>query len=327
MMPVSSTIATHGATQRGSGISVMKNSKQIWDLVDEKAEVFIALSDAVWAMPELCFREHRSVAAHVAALDKQGFRVTREAAGLPTAVVGEAGSGGPVVAILGEFDALPGLSQQAGVAERRPVEAGGNGHGCGHNLLGAASLLAATAVKDWLALNGVAGRVRYYGCPAEEGGSGKAYMARGGAFDDVDIALTWHPHAFVGVKDATSLASTMIDFTFHGRAAHASNAAHLGRSALDAVELLNVAANYMREHIPRAAQIQYAILDAGGAFPNTVPAKAAVRYAVRGADVKMAGMLLDRIKKAADGAALMTETIVEFEDLQFARQPLAEQAA
>src|SRR5262245_15316738 len=215
----------------------MDNSEQIWRLVDAKKDPFEALSDRIWGMPELQYVEHRSVAEHIGELEREGFRLTRNYCDIPTAVLGEAGAGGPVIAILGEYDALPGLSQEAGVAEPRPVEPNGHGHGCGHNLLGSAALLAATAVKDFLSLNRIAGRVRYYGCPAEEGGAAKAFMVRAGAFDDVDIAITWHPSAFCEVVDAVSLANTRIDFSFKGRASHAAAATHLGRSALDAVEL------------------------------------------------------------------------------------------
>ena len=154
---------------------------------------------------------------------------------------------------MGEYDALPGLSQEAGVAEHRPVETGGHGHGCGHNLLGSAALLAATALKDWLAENKVPGRVRYYGCPAEEGGAAKAFMVRSGAFEDADIAITWHPHSFWEVAVTPSLANTRADFIFTGRTSHAAASPHLGRSALDAVELMNVGVNYMREHMPSDA--------------------------------------------------------------------------
>ena len=161
----------------------------------------------------------------------------------------------------------------------------GHGHGCGHNLLGSAALLAATAVKDYLEANGLKGRVRYYGCPAEEGGAAKAFMVRAGAFEDVDIAISWHPAAFSGVNEAISLANTRIDFTFTGRAAHAAAAPHLGRSALDAVELMNVGVNYMREHMPSDARIHYALLDAGGIAPNVVQATAKVRYLIRARDL------------------------------------------
>ncbi|MFZ0215058.1 MAG: M20 family metallopeptidase [Candidatus Dormiibacterota bacterium] len=284
---------------------------EIWEYVDAKKGPFIALSDRVWGTPELCYTEEQSVAEHTRVLEAEGFRVTRNVAGIPTAVIGEAGEGGPVVAILGEYDALPGLSQEAGVAEPRPLPGSGNGHGCGHNLLGAGSLLAATAVKDYLAAKGLPGRVRYYGCPAEEGGAAKGFMVRSGAFGDVDAAVSWHPSSFAGVTEAKSLANTRIDFTFHGRSAHAAGAPHLGRSALDAVELMNVGVNYLREHMPDSARIHYALLDAGGIAPNVVQAKAKVRYLIRAADLGELTPLVERVRKVADGAALMTETTVE----------------
>ena len=205
----------------------MRNSEQIWQLVDAKRDALEALSDRVFDMPEIAYTEYRSVAEHTAELQRQGFRVTEGLAGIPTAVMGEAGEGGPVIAILGEYDALPGLSQEAGATEPKPLPGDGMGHGCGHNLLGAGALLAATAVKDWLAANGIAGRVRYYGGPAEEGGAAKAFMVRAGAFDDVDMAITWHSMPFAGVNDARSLANTRLDFTFTGRASHAAAAPHL----------------------------------------------------------------------------------------------------
>jgi aminobenzoyl-glutamate utilization protein B len=288
----------------------MNDSRDVWQLVDDRREAFIALSDRIWAMPEICYTETQSAAQHAAELERHGFRVTQGVAGIPTALIGEAGQGGPVVAILGEYDALPGLSQQAGVAEPRPVEIGGNGHGCGHNLLGAGAMLAAVAVRDWLASRGLPGRVRYYGCPAEEGGAAKTFMVRDGAFNDVDVAISWHPSSFCEVMPAASLANTRIDFTFTGRAAHAAVAPHLGRSALDAVELMNVGVNYMREHMPSDARIHYAMLDAGGIAPNVVQATAKVRYAVRARDLSGMRELLERVRKIAQGAALMTETSV-----------------
>jgi aminobenzoyl-glutamate utilization protein B len=259
----------------------MLNSERIWQLVDNKKEPFEALSDRIWAMPEIAYAEFGSVAEHIAMLEAEGFHMAKDLAGIPTAVMGEAGDGGPIIAILGEYDALPGLSQVAGIAEPKPLEPGGNGHGCGHNLLGSAALLAAAAVKDFLAESGIKGRVRYYGCPAEEGGAAKTFMVRAGCFDDVDVAISWHPSAFNRVDEAISLANTRIDFTFKGRAAHAAAAPHLGRSALDAVELMNVGVNYLREHVPSDARIHYAMLDGGGIAPNVVQASAKVRYAIR----------------------------------------------
>ena len=301
----------------------MQNSEAIWQNVEAKRERFIGLADRVWGMPETCYTETRSVAEHVAELREQGFRITENVADIPTAVIGEAGEGGPVIAFLGEYDALPGLSQEAGVAEPKPLPGNGNGHGCGHNLLGSAALLAATAVKDWLAETGTPGRVRYYGCPAEEGGAAKAFMVRSGAFDDVDVAITWHPNAFNEVAEAISLANTRIDFTFHGRASHAAASPHLGRSALDAVELMNVGVNYMREHMPSDARIHYAMIDAGGIAPNVVQAKARVRYSVRATDLPGMLELLERVKNCARGAALMTETQVEIEVLSAVSNLLA----
>jgi aminobenzoyl-glutamate utilization protein B len=289
----------------------MNDSRDVWQLVDAKQKPLIELSDRIWAMPELCYAETRSAAEHLAELERHGFRVTKNVAGIPTAVIGEAGEEGPVIAILGEYDALPGLSQEAGVTEPRPLQAGGNGHGCGHNLLGAGAMLAAVAVKDWLAKNGLKGRVRYYGCPAEEGGAAKAFMVRDGAFDDVDAAICWHPASFCEVMPAVSLANTRIDFTFFGRASHAAASPHLGRSALDAVELMNVGVNYMREHMPSDARVHYALLETGGIAPNVVQARAKVRYSVRARDLAGMQELVERVRKVAQGAALMTETTME----------------
>ncbi|MBV8457453.1 MAG: amidohydrolase [Acetobacteraceae bacterium] len=289
----------------------MQKTEEIWRLVDARKDDYVLLSDRIWEIPELAYTEHQSCAEHVALLEKEGFRVTRNVAGIPTAVLGEAGEDGPVLAILGEYDALPGLSQEAGVAEPRPLPGNGYGHGCGHNLLGSASLLAAAGVKEYLEKNNIPGRVRYYGCPAEEGGAAKGFMVRAGAFMDVDVAISWHPAAFSGVNEAVSLANTRIDFAFHGRASHAAAAPHLGRSALDAVELMSVGVNYMREHMPSDARVHSAILDAGGIAPNVVQARAKVRYLIRATDLPALVRLKERVLKIAEGAALMTETRVE----------------
>ncbi|MDE1156707.1 MAG: M20 family metallopeptidase [Neorhizobium sp.] len=287
------------------------NLPLVFDFIDRKTEVFCELADRVWATPETCYMETQSAAAHREMLEAQGFRITDNVAGIPTALIGEAGEGGPVIAFLGEYDALAGLSQAAGVTHAEPLTAGANGHGCGHNLLGSGSLLAATALKDWLDKTGTPGRVRYYGCPAEEGGAAKAFMVRDGAFKDVDIAISWHPSNFAGVQRETSLANCRIDFVFKGRAAHAAAVPELGRSALDAVELMNVGVNYMREHMPSECRIHYAILDAGGISPNVVQAYAKVRYVVRSPDLAGLLTLIERVKKVAQGAALMTETQME----------------
>lgn len=289
----------------------MDNRNDLWRHVDANKERLIALSDRVWGMPEVCYTEARSSAEHTAELEHQGFRVTKNVAEIPTAVIGEAGEGGPVIAFMGEYDALPGLSQEAGVASHKPVEDGGHGHGCGHNLLGSAALLAAVAMKEWLAENKLPGRVRYYGCPAEEGGAAKAFMVRAGAFDDVDVAISWHPSSFWEVAPPLALANTRADFVFTGRTSHAAAAPHLGRSALDAVELMNVGVNYMREHMPSDARVHYAVLDTGGIAPNVVQAHARVRYSIRARDLRGMLELVQRVKKIAEGAALMTETKME----------------
>ena len=289
----------------------MRNESAIWGLVEAHGPDLIGLSDRVWALPETLYNEYRSCAEHTAMLRDKGFRVTENVAGIPTAVMGEAGAGGPVIAILGEYDALPGLSQVAGIAEQRELEPGGNGHGCGHNLLGAAALLAACALKDWLEETGTPGRVRYYGCPAEEGGAAKTFLVREGAFRDVDAAITWHPNDMTRVDDPESLANTRIDFTFTGRSSHAAMSPHLGRSALDAVELMSVGVNYLREHMVQDARIHYAYLDAGGRAPNVVQARAVVRYSIRALTSANMRALVDRVRDVAKGAALMTGTQVE----------------
>lgn len=289
----------------------MQNTSPLSALIDAHAPDLTAMADRVWATPELLYAEFASVAEHVAMLRRKGFRVTENLAGIPTAVMGEAGAGGPVIAILGEYDALPGLSQVAGIAEPRPLTPGGNGHGCGHNLLGSGALLAACALKDWLEQTGTPGRVRYYGCPAEEGGAAKAFMVRDGAFQGVDAAITWHPDSLTRVDDPLSLANTRADFSFTGKASHAATTPHLGRSALDAVELMSVGVNYLREHVPQDARIHYAYLDAGGPAPNVVQAAARVRYSIRALGLSSMLDLVQRVHNVARGAALMTDTTVE----------------
>ena len=287
----------------------MRNSDEIWAKVDAHEADFIQLANQVFDTPEVAYTEAKSCAAHLAQLKAEGARISENLAGIPTAVMGEWGQGGPVIAILGEYDALPALGQEPGVAEPRPL--GYAGHGCGHNLLGSAAMLAAVALRDWLAETGRPGRVRYYGCPAEEGGAAKAFMVRAGLFADVDAAITWHPNDFTGIMPPLALANMRIDFTFHGRAAHAAGSPELGRSALDAVELMNVGVNYMREHMPDSARVHYAYLDAGGEAPNVVQSKATVRQLIRSRDNKGLRDLVARVRKIGEGAALMTETRVE----------------
>ena len=240
--------------------------------------------------------------------EAEGFKITKNLCNMPTAVMGETGDKGPIIAFLGEFDALPNLSQVPFISQPSPVIKNGNGHGCGHNLLGAASLLAASVVKDWIKLKKINGQIRYYGCPAEEGGAAKTYMAREGIFKDVDIAISWHPATFNAVNRPFSLANTRIDFMFSGKAAHASSAPHLGRSALDAAELMSVGVNYLREHMPSSARVHYSYLNSGGNSVNVIPDKAAVRYLIRASNLEQLWNLIERIEKIAEGASLMTET-------------------
>lgn len=287
------------------------NQDPIWKIVDSKSAPYFDLSDKIWDTPELGYQEFIAARLHEERLRQEGFSVTSGIAGIPTAIMGEAGQDGPIIAVLGEYDALPGLSQEAGVAEKRPVATRDSGHGCGHNMLGSAALLAAASIKEWLEATGIPGRVRYYGCPAEECGASKGIMVTRGAFDDVDIAICWHPAAFTGVFEAGSLACVGAEFTFTGRASHAAVAPELGRSALDAVELMNIGVNYMREHMPSTARVHYALIDGGGSHSNVVQSKAIVSHLVRAATLSEMWQLLERVKKIAQGAALMTETTVE----------------
>ncbi|MGK9042724.1 amidohydrolase [Rhizobium sp. SA279] len=272
---------------------------------------FITLSDSIWDFAELKFEEQQSAGVLAGALEENGFAVRRGVAGMETAFIGEFGSGKPVIALLGEFDALAGMSQVADVAEAQPREPGATGHGCGHNLLGVGSLMAAIALARHLKANNLPGTVRYYGCPGEEGGSGKTFMVRAGLFDDVDAALTWHPAPFNGVRSTNNLAVLEYFYRFKGVAAHASNAAHLGRSALDAVELMNVGVNFLREHMPQDCRVHYAITDTGGKAANVVQARAEVLYLIRAPEMRQALDLAARVDKVARGAAMMTETEVE----------------
>ena len=290
----------------------MKTNKHvIWDFVSKNQKRFQELADKVWSTPETCYSEQNSMSAHVDELIYHGFSVTKGIANIPTAVVGEYGTDGPIIAFLGEYDALAGLSQKADVFHQDPVKKGENGHGCGHNLLGSASMQAAVALKEWLKDSNLPGVVRYYGCPAEEGGAAKTFMVRDKIFKDVDVAITWHPGCLPGIVKGSSLANCRVDFTFEGRASHAAVSPHLGRSALDAIELMNVGVNYMREHMPDKARIHYALIDGGGISPNVVQAKAKVRYVVRDETTPKMMELLERVKEIAKGAALMTQTKVK----------------
>lgn len=289
----------------------MIRKEKLIGLIDRKKDVYEAASDRIWDFAETRFTEFQSAELLCSILREEGFDVKTGLAEMETAFVGSFGHGRPIVAILGEFDALFELSQAAGAAEKKPLVPGGSGHGCGHNALGVGALAAAVAVKDYLKEKKLPGTVRYYGCPAEEVGSGKAFMAREGVFDDVDAALTWHPGDTNAIWGGGSLAVTQAYFKFKGISAHAAAAPHLGRSALDAVELMNIGANYLREHVIPDARIHYAITNAGGLSPNVVQANAEALYVVRAPKFRQAKEIFDRVVKIAEGAALMTDTTME----------------
>ncbi|NHB62148.1 M20 family metallopeptidase [Photorhabdus sp. RW14-46] len=288
----------------------MNNSliKFINEYIEQRQSDFTYLSDKIWEHPETNFEENFSAELLANALENEGFVVQRGVGNIETAFIASYGSGHPVISLLGEYDALAGLSQKAGCCEPNPMVKNGNGHGCGHNLLGTAALAAAFTVKAWLQKNQQIGTVRFYGCPAEEGGSGKTFMVREGLFDDVDAAITWHPESFSSVFNVQSLANIQTAFHFKGVASHAANSPHLGRSALDAVSLMNVGVQFLREHIIQEARIHYAVTNTGGVSPNVVQADAEVLYLVRAPQLDQAQDIYQRVIDIAKGAALMTGT-------------------
>ena len=286
-----------------------KNEAQ--DFIDRHAAFFTEISDRIWADPELSLQEFHAAQLYVSALRQEGFEVQENLGGIATAFLGRFGSGRPVIGFLGEFDALSGLSQKAGVVDPEPLVKGGCGHGCGHNLLGAGDLAAAFAVKNYLQRTGREGTVVFYGCPGEEGGAAKAFLAREKEWEKLDAALTWHPSDVNEVVSGTNNSSLQVLYEFTGTAAHAAGDPHNGRSALDAVELMNIGVQFLREHMTADCRVHYAITDTGGVSPNVVQANAAVLYMVRANKVKDSVKLLARVDKIADGAAMMTETQVK----------------
>lgn len=281
------------------------------ELIDSMAPLFEGISDSIWDNPELSLKENLAAETYCKALREQGFAVTEKLAGIDTAFCGSYGSGRPVIGILAEYDALSGLSQKAGECSLDPVTPGACGHGCGHNLLGAGAFAAAVAVKKYLELTGRPGTVIFYGCPGEEGGSGKAYMAREGLWSELDAALTWHPSHVNEITTGTNNSCIQVLYNFKGIASHAAGSPHSGRSALDAVELMNIGVQFLREHMTDDCRIHYAITDAGGVSPNVVQARASVLYMVRANKVRDSVKLQARVDDIAKGAALMTETHFE----------------
>lgn len=288
----------------------MSAQKSVLNQLDTQSEKYEAIAMKIWDWAEVGYQEVQSSELLQQTLSEEGFRIESGVAGIPTAFVAEYGSGGPIIGILGEFDALPGLSQKA--IPQKESAGGIAGHACGHHLFGTASAAAAIAVKSWLQSTGKKGTIRFYGCPAEEGGSGKVYMTREGLFDDLDVALHWHPGDRNDASASAALANKSAKFRFRGISAHAAGAPEKGRSALDGVEAMNAMVNMMREHIPEQARIHYVITD-GGKAPNVVPNYAEVYYYARHNSREIVIDIFDRIVKAAEGAALGTGTQMEYE--------------
>lgn len=278
--------------------------------IERSFSTYDVLQKQIHSLAELGYMEYRSSGLLASHLESNGFRVEMGVAGIPTAFVATFGEGSPVIGLLAEYDALPGMSQDT-VAYKKAVIDGAPGHGCGHNLLGTGSVAGAVAISKWLA-EGHQGTVVLFGCPAEEGGGGKAYMAREGCFDGVDAILDWHPDICNLVNVESGLANVQMRFTFHGLSSHASSAPEKGRSALDAVEAFNFMMNMMREHVPDGTRIHYVITD-GGKAPNVVPDRAEVLYYLRNRSRAVVQDLKERAIKAAEGAAMGTGTTVEFE--------------
>lgn len=276
--------------------------------IAEKENTIVRIADDIWDYAELSLQEVRSAQCLCEALRQEGFQVQTGLCGIPTAFSASFGAGNPKIGILAEYDALSGLSQIGGALTPEERTPGGSGHGCGHNLLGAGAFAAALGVKAYLAQTGHPGTVILYGCPGEEGGAAKAFMARDGLWRGLDAALTWHPEDCNEVVTGGTNACIQVQYTFHGVSSHAAGAPELGRSALDAAELMNIGVQFLREHMTDDARVHYAILDAGGRSPNVVQSRATVLYMVRAKHVAQAVALQARVDQIADGAALMTQT-------------------
>ncbi|HSQ16799.1 MAG TPA: amidohydrolase, partial [Anaerolineales bacterium] len=287
----------------------MKTKQAVMAWLEENRQQFIDMAQAIWEKPEIAFREFFAARLQADFLEQQGFKVQRDIAGLNTAFIAEWGTGKPILGFAGEYDALPGLSQKCQPTKEALVE-GGMGQGCGHNLLGMAHVAAVVALKEWMEANSVQGTVRYYGCPAEEAGAAKTYMARDGYYDDLDAAFNFHPMYTNAAMKGSMVGVNSMKFRFHGKTAHAGAAPHLGRSALDGVELMNVGVNYLREHVTPDVRMHYSITQGGGA-PNVVPAEAEVYYMLRAHQPENLRDVTERVRKIAQGAAIMTGTQVE----------------
>lgn len=292
-------------------VSAQLDKTAILDALNSDYERYQSIAETLWSSPELGYLEVESTRLLQDALQEEGFTVEAGVAGMPTAFTASFGSGGPVIGILGEYDALPGMSQSA-VPYEEPLSDGAPGQACGHHLFGTASLAAAVAVKDWLIESGTSGTIRYYGTPAEEGGSGKVYMVRAGLFNDVDAVISWHASDANTANPGTNLATISGKFRFTGRSSHAAAAPERGRSALDGVEAMNDMVNMLREHTTEPTRIHYVITDGGNA-PNIVPKTAEVYYVIRHEDVDEVRSVWARVVRTAEGAAIGTETSMEYE--------------
>lgn len=279
--------------------------------IDKHQSEFENVAMTIWDLAEVGYQEYESSKLLQDSLKDHGFRIQTNVADIPTAFIAEYGSGSPVIAILGEFDALPGVAQSASPF-KEPYKDNQAGHACGHHLFGAGSAWSSVVIKDWMKVNKVKGTIRFYGTPAEEGGSGKVYMARAGLFNDVDVALHWHPGSVSHARPRTSNSNKSARFTFDGISAHAAAAPEQGRSALDGVESMNMMVNLMREHIPQESRIHY-VITKGGNAPNVIPDEAQVYYYVRHPKREMVAQLFERVVKAAEGAAMGTGTSVSYE--------------
>ena len=295
--------------------------KNIQESIEQRAKDYENIAKSIWGWAELGYQEEKSSALLKKTLSNEGFSIKSGVAEIPTAFVAEYGSGKPIIGILAEFDALPGISQEV-ATERKPILGQAGGHACGHHLFGTASTAAAIAVKNYLNKSKKKGTVRLYGTPAEEGGSGKVYMVRAGLFDDVDIVLDWHASDRNAANPGTSMANRSAKFRFHGYSAHAAGAPEKGRSALDGVEAMNNMVNLLREHIPDGSRIHY-VITRGGNAPNVVPDYAEVFYYVRDFNVDILEDIWLRVIKTAEGAALGTGTRLEYEIIHGNRPVLA----
>ena len=291
----------------------MSEKAKYLQVIDEKANIITDVSDKIWEYAELSLMEFKSCELYVKVLKEQGFNVECPVCGIDTAFKATYGSGKPVIGILAEYDALSGLSQEANSTVRKELVRGGSGHGCGHNLLGVGAAAAAIALKDLIAQGKASGTVVFLGCPAEETGSAKAFLARDGHFDGINAMLTWHPWDYNGIWPGGSLANVKLIFRFKGRSAHAASSPHLGRSALDALELMNVGVQFLREHVPDDTRIHYAITDAGGDSPNVVQGHAEAVYLVRSQRLQDLEEIKNRVIDCARGAAIMTGTQMDME--------------